>query len=211
MTLITGIANATLAYQSARGVSRAKFRVKQIDLEYGVNGDSSVARRWSAFYPRRRNIGTFAITFDFVGWAEYDAGMNWFKGYADTVLSNRLASAMRINIPARNFSRLGVPVDGISFGDHTASMVFSPKIGFITIANPLDVKKPLKAAGISRNEFRQGQTSTTWFYPGSSANRPGQLDAALYGLANGLVDVAEAVSGPQPPVSDGSDLEGRLS
>lgn len=177
-------ANARLSY-SLRGSHIAKLRCRQLTHSYGVQGAESHAKRFRAFYPFQRVQGNFSMVFEFIHHDEYKRAMDWFRDYIEAVIEQRNPSYMQVQLDARNFLRLGYPTTGVTFGDHTGSMVFAPTISFISVADPRDSKSGIKSLNqsASRDSLPQGQTSTNWFYPTSRFNQPGAMAAYIYNAA----------------------------
>lgn len=205
--------NATLSYQ-LRGTSTARLRCKQLSISYGINAEESHAKNTRAFYPHLRVQGTFALTFDFVHWPEYTEAMTWFRRYINALMTSRTPSPMVVTLNARKFVRLGVPTTGISFGDHVGSMVFSPTITFISVADPRDSRSStLSAKSASHATLPAGnQTSTNWFYPDSKLNHPGALQQYVYDqaqlkAAQQAADLQDLLN-PPPATGEGTSGSG---
>lgn len=196
--------NCTMTYLLGDQTNVARLRCKKVEISYAVNSEESHARENRAFYPHRRSQGSFDLTFDFIHWGEFNSAMNWFRSYAYSILGAGAASGIQVAVPWRKFTRIGVPTKGMAFGDHTASMVFSPTISFVSIANPADKLNQNLSARPSSTVERKGQLSTTWFYPDSQMSRPGQVQKALYDQAaliavSILEEINDTILGPPPP------------
>lgn len=94
---------------------------------------------------------------------------------------------MSVSLPARAFTRRGIPTTGITFGDHTGSNVFSPTIGFVSVNDPNDPSTAVLSTAAARHEISLVDThgadplAVNFFYPDSAVNHPGKLDESLYG------------------------------
>lgn len=185
-------ANTTLSYM-VNGVSNtAALRCPRITINYGLNADESHARRVRAFYPHRRSQGGFALTFDCKGFREYRDAMSWFQDYSNAVLDPNVVVPypVRVTLKARDFDRWGIPTTGMEFGDHTASMVFSPMITFISVADPTDPSANILRLIDSKEGNAQdsvtsevkGSMSSMYFYPDSMVNTPGKIEDYLYSI-----------------------------
>lgn len=183
MTSLTlSSANTRLSYSLA-GSHIAKLRCNRLITSYGVQADETHARKRRAYYPYQRVQGSFAMSFEFIGWDEYNRGMLWFKRYIEDVLAEKKPSYMMVQMDSRKFVRLGYPTTGPQFGDRTASMVFTPTIVFVSVADPRDPNSRIKSLnrGVSHSDLpTAGSTSANWFYPESRLQHPGQLDSYLH-------------------------------
>lgn len=187
--------NARLAYKLS-GAHVAQLRCPQLVTSFGLNAEESQAKRVRAFYPHLRVQGTFAMRFDFINWAEFNQGMAWFRAYINSLIDARNPSPMVVRLDDRDFVRLGIPTTGVSFGDHTASMVFSPTITFVSVADPRDKKTSIiKTSQASDFSLPTGDPQAAdWFYPDSLLSHPGQLQNYLYDRAvDGAADQAAAI------------------
>jgi hypothetical protein len=175
-------ANARLSY-NLRGAHVAKLRGTQLAVSYGVTAEETHAKRERAFYPHQRVQGTFMLRFDCIHWRESNLVNSWFRNYIEAVIDQQNPSYMQVQLDNRNFLRLAYPTTGVVFGDHKASMVFSPTITFISVADPRDPRSGIQSLNktVSRATLPPGnQVSTNWFYPTSRLNSPGVLQGYLY-------------------------------
>lgn len=201
--------NARLVYTQG-GSHIAQMRCSRLSLTYGVNATESHARRTRAFYPYLRIQGGFALTLDFIGWREYDAGMAWFLQYAADMLNAKNPSPMMVRVDSRNFVRLGIPTTGIGFGDHVGAMVFSPTIMFLSVNDPRDAKTNLlKTSSASQSDLGNDKAldqvkapTAEWFYPESKLNLPGSSQKFLYDAA--AAAAADAAAGVQAVIDPGT-------
>ena len=186
-----GSSNIALSY-THQGVSyQAALRCVKLGISYGLNSEESHSRQTKAFYPHRRHQGTFTASFAHMHWSEYNDAMSWFTQFAVNALamaSNDPAIYIDVWMPSRDFSRKGIPTTGMTFGDHTASMVFNPAITFISAQDRSD-----QSAGIlSTSQVSAFSAApadpfpTAYFYPSSAVNQPGQLNESLYNSAGDL-------------------------
>lgn len=175
-------ANSTFSYA---GGNSAQLKVSQVGFTYGVDSTESHAREHRAFYPHRRNQGQFTVTIDNNQWAEFQAAMQWFKGYATAALdldSSTVPPPMLVSVPSRNFLRYGIPIQGMSFGDFIGSMVFSPQLTFVSVSDPNDPSTAI----LSTSQVSGTDTASftgdvgNYFYPDSRASNPGALATYLY-------------------------------
>jgi hypothetical protein len=137
--------NATLSYPW-EGKRRA-YRVRCISITHGMQMiyTESQSRTKRAMYPMKRVPAQFSITAALVGYNEHRAFSNWMTSWAAYAISPDLRTAfpvMTVTVPARNFTRVGVPITGVEWGDHVGSMVWNRQIVFETTGEPWDSKKP---------------------------------------------------------------------
>lgn len=183
-----GGANIGLSYRYSSEYHQALLRCTKLAISYGLNAEESHARQFRAFYPHRRHQGNFTVTLACLGWQQYHAAMSWFTNFARNALSgdDRKYSGiyMLIELPSRGFSRYGIPVSGMGFGDHTASMVFAPTINFVSVKDNNDRNI---GAIVGKKGYSQWSTegidpyAVRFFYPGSEVESPGSFDENLYG------------------------------
>jgi hypothetical protein len=203
-------ANTRISY-NLDGSHIAKLRCKQLAISYSVQADETHSRQNRAFYPYQRVQGGFAMTFEFMGWPEYAEGMNWFRHYIAAMLARKTPSHMLVQMDSRNFVRLGYPTTGTAFGDHTASMVFSPTIVFVSVADPRDPRSAIKSLNreASRSDLSAaGTKQADWFYPESRLQHPGALDQYLHDqqqeeAAAKAAAVQDAAAGVLTPIING--------
>lgn len=194
MTLAFSGDNTFLTYRvQGRNRRSSQMRCSRLSTDYSQVSEESHARQYRALYPHLRIQGTFALTFDFIHYTEFNAGMDWFRDYFYALLNALDPSPMLVSVDARDFLRLGIPVKGPAFGDHTASMTFSPTITFISVADPRDPKNSVYAGDSSSAVLpRSNPVAAQWFYPGSTLNNPGALQRYLYDQAQEAAAVKAA-------------------
>jgi hypothetical protein len=177
----------------------ADLRCSELDFTYTVNSTESHAREHRAFYPHRRSQGSFSLTIDNNQWEEFQSVIAWFRNYATNALNlnNLTPPPMTVSMPSRNFLRLGIPTTGMSFGDYVGSMVFSPKIVFVSVSDPGDPSTGIldssQVSGTDTSLFSGADTSL-YFYPDSMASSPGVLTKYLYDQATASLPSAATVS-----------------
>jgi hypothetical protein len=204
-----GGANVSLSYSHKNVDYGATLRCVRLATVYQLNAEESHARQYNAFYPHRRNQGRFSLTLACLGWREYGEAMAWFTHFARQSLAMSVVDpAMYIDValPARDFSRKGIPVSGIGFGDHTASMVFSPTIEFVAARDNYDPSQANAQTKINKFASRVDQDgidgfAVKFFYPWSAVMTPGSLAENLYGPTGEVppltsTDAQQVVNGP---------------
>jgi hypothetical protein len=173
--------NGVLSYRTSAGFYSAAVRIKTLSYNYGVTSDESHARDERAFYPHRRIQGEFSVTIDCLGYKEYRQLMVWLKVYANLLLdpSSPSTTLMDVQLPARNFHKIGALTTGIDDHDQVGSMVFSPELVFVSISDPNDSAISLvKTSQVSQFKAPQIDANASLaFYPVSVAS---YKDTLLY-------------------------------
>jgi hypothetical protein len=151
--------NCTLVY-SAGGKAHV-FQAWGIAYSHGfeLTATESVSRRQRAYYPRRVNPTQFTVTLALKAntqvdrndrpiafSSEYDRWGVFMAGYFNYMLElgrqegsapTQFPGMMQVTMAGRNFSRYGIPLN-TSFGDHLASIFYTPTIMFETAIDPYD-------------------------------------------------------------------------
>lgn len=200
---LTSGTNATLSYSNPGSQSSAdnslKCRVRTLSHSFEVVATESHARIHRAFYPHQRAVGRFALMMELKGYVEYAAFMDFMKSYMNTFLTvSRFA--MLAEVPVRNFSQWGIPVHGVSFGDHVGSMVFKTTIIFESVHDPNDPVIFTPGSGNVSDTDLAGVTGdqATFFYPFSTGSvDPTKKAETLYNFP-ALPSTVEAVTQPAP-------------
>jgi hypothetical protein len=163
--------NCTLTY--ARSGTTYGFRLRCTGVAYGFSmvAEESQARTRRAYYPHRLAPDPFAIRVQLKGYPEKKVMNDWLASYAVWILDPSLASnavvAMTVTVPSRNFSRRGILVRGVEYGDHVGSMLFEKALTFVTIQDPSDPD----AYTPSRYVFdvnKDVSADVQYFYPSST-------------------------------------------
>lgn len=134
--------NCSLTY--TRGGTTYGFRLRCTGVSYGFSmvAEESQARTRRAYYPHRLSPDPFAVRVQLKGYAEKEQMNRWLASYAAWMLDPSLASSanvtMSVSVPSRNFSRRGVLVRGVEYGDHVASMLYEKALVFVTVQDPAD-------------------------------------------------------------------------
>jgi hypothetical protein len=145
-------------------------------------------------YPHQRAEGPFSVTLDLKHYTEFKLFMDFMRGFMSALMSsqNRPMPLMSVSVPTRNFWRLGVPVSGVSDGDHIGSNLFQPAIVFESVVDPLD---PTVATGYNNvGSFSQFDPN------GSGADSAGQFFYPSAGLTNDPNAQGESIY-DAPPVA----------
>lgn len=158
---------------------------RSVGHSFTVVHTESKARVHRAFYPHQRAEGPFRIGLDIKGYPLYRSFVNYMQSYvfASNYSINR---GMAVWVPAINFWRIGVPIDGISEGDHVGSALFQPVITFESAIDPLD---PLLITGVDGGDrFSQfdvngsaADEAARFFYPAAAlTNDPNAKGENIY-------------------------------
>jgi hypothetical protein len=170
--------NSTFQYTAGSDVSVFNARVSKFGHSFAVIATESHARQHRAMYPHQRAEGPFSVTLELKHYTEFRAFMDFMRSFMSALMAsqNRPMPLMSVSIPTRNFWRLGVPINGVSDGDHIGSNLFQPSISFESVVDPLD---PTVATGYNNvGSFSQ-------FDPGGSgADSAGQFFYPSTGLTN---------------------------
>lgn len=159
--------------------------VRSIGHSFSVVATESKARIHRAFYPHQRAEGPFQVQLELNGYPIFARFMNFMRSYvqASNVSINR---GMSVYVPAVEFWRIGVPVNGISDGDHVGSNVFMPTLVFESAIDPLDPRLITGIDGGDRFSTYDANDSEAdeagrFFYPASSlTNDPNARGESIY-------------------------------
>jgi hypothetical protein len=134
--------NATLTY-TRRGVRQGfKLRCNGITYGFSLIAEESQARTRRAYYPHRLAPDRFAIRLQLKGYAEHKTLSGWLADYMSYILDPSIANAadtmMTVSVPSRNFTRKGVPVSGITYGDKVGKTLWEETVVFESLSDPAD-------------------------------------------------------------------------
>lgn len=161
--------NCTLSYQ--RGGAIRTYSVRAGDISHGVQMISaeSVARTTRAYYPHRTAEQEFSVQILLKDWDERRHFTEWMATYATYALDPDLVQYpfpwMTVDIPVRQFHKLGVPLQGYQWGAHTGQMMFSPQVIFETATSPWQKSIPQVSSVINKWEAFQSDAAIQYFYP----------------------------------------------
>lgn len=192
--------NLTLAY-AADAVNVINAKCTKFGYSFEVVATESHAREHRAMYPHQRSLGRFFAEVKFMNYGEYRTFMNFLRAYAKNWLhppANKPYLASGINVilsrGAYQEVRIGVPVGGITDGDHVGNIGYTSRITFQTISDPLDptmfigndpaVSQPVM--GDDYTEADAADDTTRFFYPFSPGSEDIRVQATdIYGLGGG--------------------------
>jgi hypothetical protein len=172
------------------GTTRA-YRVRAISFAHGLVqvADESHARTMRAYYPHRRSQAQFQVTLLLMGrrqihdHSEYERFNVWLKGYMDFLLDQddqaevALFPRLTVSIPTRGFSRVGIPLGPLQWGEHVGSMLWTQTINFETTREPTD--KDVPRSNFDNNGTDKDRNSR-FFYPGSKTTLNGNQRPDVY-------------------------------
>lgn len=196
---MTGIAstsgpfsNATFSFTTSSATQSFSTRCYGITHGYDVVAAESHARTARAFYPRQRALSQFSLTLLLKGYVDFKAFMDFMRSYISS-FAQASSGSMVVTVPARNFMRYGVPIQGVSDGDHVGAILFQPTLVFEPVYDPLDTQLFTTTANASQVDLGTSQSDEAahFFYPvTASTNDPNATGESLYD--------APAVSIPTP-------------
>jgi hypothetical protein len=160
--------NATLSYPY--GKTTHAYRVRCTTIVYGLElvFDESQGRTMRALYPMKQIPTQFTISAALVGYKEHTSFSDWLSDYALYALNPPAGASfpvMSVSVPSRGFSRSGVPVSGMEWGDHVGSMVWNRAITFETTGEPWDSKKPKYSRYEDPEVSSLAYLENRYFYP----------------------------------------------
>jgi hypothetical protein len=161
--------NCTLSY--ARGSSNNTYKVRVTGFTHGTMmvSEESHARSHRAYYPHRSAPERFGITVILRGQTERRDFMNWLGSYGEYVVDPDRSGidfpAMTVTIPTREFTGVGVPLQGYEWGDHVGAMTFQHQLVFESSVDPGQTDQP-KTSSVDNKwvAFAQDE-AIQYFYP----------------------------------------------
>lgn len=162
--------NCTLSYADGGG-ARHGFRVRVEGVTHAlvqVYAESS-GRNRRVMYPHRMSSGQFTLVLILSGQQERQALSSYLAGFAALLLSPGATapSPMSVDVPSRNFSRSGIPLTGVEWGDHLGQVVFKPQVTFETAVEPLDAD-PDPPVSVVPSVAAVSDGAVQYFYPFST-------------------------------------------
>jgi hypothetical protein len=200
-----GFVNCFFSWGKSGASKVFQTRCRGIAHGFDVIAEESHARQTRAFYPRQVADQGFVVTLELRGYQELQEVMRYLREYVQSFM-NVTKNAMYVVIPARSFTRLGVPVGGIVDGDHVGSNVFLSSIRFESVYDPADPELVSKSHNTSQYSRFDASTSgadpaAKFFYPAAvSTNDPNASGDLLYGsddpgkIGAGIADLLTAKS-----------------
>jgi hypothetical protein len=179
--------NCVLSYSNGGTIN--SFRVWCTGYNWGFEqlGSESSARRFRAFYPRRVAPSKFSVTlalkanttrngggYPVPGTSDYDRFGKFMADYYNYMLELQDSAGsggtsykglMLVNLVGRGWARFGIPISGVSYGDHVGSLLWTPTLVFETALDPLDTQQDIVPAQYN-NPVKESEASK-YFYPWS--------------------------------------------
>lgn len=199
--VIDGVANAncTLSYTTNANAFSFGTKVRGIASGWTVLATESHARLHRAFYPMQKTEGPFQLTMELNGYTEFHKLMSFLMNYVGALLGTAAnpagtpqTSAMTVLADQPdglgNFFQIGIPITGMSEGDHVGSMVFAPTLVFMPVMDPTDptiYTNATGAAGISWEDFTNTDNgdASQFYYPRSAGSLdPTAVSQSLYDI-----------------------------
>lgn len=164
--------NGTMSFVNGSSGGAMFVRIRRIAYAWEVVATESHACRVRAMYPHQRAISRFRVTLEFKGYREYKTFMDFMRNYIEQMFG-ATKRAIYVYSAVRNFQRWGIPVSGITDGDHVGQALFSPTIVFESINDPLDSEvMTLESGNVSRyNMAGSSGDDAKFFYPFSAGSR----------------------------------------
>jgi hypothetical protein len=177
--------NGIFSYTTGSGSHAFRVRVRGIGHGYTVVATESHARVHRAMYPKLKALAPFTVLCECKGYTEFNDLMEFLQGYIYAVpggaaplvnAAHLMAVTADLPAPLGAFHQFGVPINGVSRGDHVGSMRFTPNIVFEAYLDPNDPQifsDQSSGTWISHPEFNEGVATGDayrFFYPTSSGS-----------------------------------------
>jgi hypothetical protein len=162
--------NCTFSYTDESSVLHT-YQVRAGNISYGVQmiSDESAARTQRAYYPHKSALQQFTIRVLLKNWDERTDFVNWLSTYAATALDPDSALQwfpwVQVDIPGRDFSQVGVPLQGYQWGAHTGMMYFPVDVLFESATSPGQNGRPPVSGVINQWSAFASDASIQYFYP----------------------------------------------
>jgi hypothetical protein len=160
--------NCTLAYKKGGTVNAFKAWCTGYTYGFEMIASESSARRFRAYYPTRTAPTRFSVTLALrantatdrngrprPNTSEYDRFGDYMANYYNYMLelqnssgsgSTSYGGLMLVALAGRNWGRFGIPLTGVSYGDHVGSLLWTPTIVFETALDPFEVDNDISIA-----------------------------------------------------------------
>lgn len=204
--------NCTLSYSDGRTLHAYRIRAGRIMHEFEMIAEESQGRRFRAYYPKMTAPTQFGVQALFIGKRERDSFNSYMMRYAeyalDPGLQGRDFPQMTVEVPKRRFTRIGIPLMGVEFGDHLGAMVFSPMLVFATSGEPLDWDQGFRISRVYNDRAASNSPAAEYFYPtgtqlsgGAAPLDPEGLTTLVQAAVNGAAAVVDAADRAQDAVN----------
>jgi hypothetical protein len=178
---IPGAAEGFNGKLSASGYGSRLVRVVGIAQGPTFENQEAEAASRRVLYPLSNDDGDFQLAMAFLTWDEREAFNSWVRGYLLRVTTNqRVSGYMLVQVPARHFSRVGVPVGPLSYGDQVGTLAYPSTVRFIGTIDPTSAVGKTTTAG-SRFVAPSKDSSALAYYPsGTQASGASSLEGTFF-------------------------------
>lgn len=163
--------NCILSYTTGTGrkAINHKYRVRcnTVTSGYTMISTESQSRLQRAYYPHQTAPTQFSLVIDLVGLNELISFTNYLMGYADLMLNQSTTAPIQMSaqVPSRNFSQVGIPIQGFKWGTHVGAMVYTAQLVFETSGTPGDPANKGVISGVTSVLSSLESPSSRYFYP----------------------------------------------
>jgi hypothetical protein len=208
--------NTSLSYQY--GGKTYKFSVRASQVAHGSQlvSDEAQARTRRAYYPHQVTAIPFALTVIIKGYKERVQFSNFLSDYVSRALDPSLSVSnfptMLVTMPNRKFIRWGVPLNGIEWGNHVGSMIWTPTVSFETHVDQSLGQSTTDYRWISYFSMSAQSVSASpeikYFYPSGIQLSGSQVpDVGAFDKVTSIQDIQNIVNGGTAGGSDIGDVD----
>ena len=163
---------------SASGYGERYINVTRIMHGVKFTGTEDGGRNGRVWYPQRQTSGSFGLAVIFSDHRAYEKFVAWVVEYIQHVSNpDGVAVAMRAQVPARKFDKLGVPSDGLTFARSYDEVTHELSLSFVGVADPVSLN------GKNVSKFAKpsvGYDESKYFYPsGTQLSNDDRRTAAI--------------------------------
>jgi hypothetical protein len=164
----------------ASGYGARAIKVETISYGLSIEGSSAKGRFSPVFSLNLVTQPGFSIGLVFSTHGEYQAFFDWISTYGTKAAHNVGSTGpMRVIVPSRRFDQVGIPKEGITFGDEVHSVVYRQNLNFVGTRGHLSPAQIRKT--VSKYIGPTKSNDAPFFYPGGIQLSGAQSDDALYG------------------------------
>lgn len=164
-----------LAYFWVKGYGTKAAWVEALDTGITIEGEESQSRHHTTFYPRDVTGSVFYLSLAFTTHERWASFNDWMKEYGRRLSEGGLGP-MAVVIGARNFRRLGVPVEGFAYGDESVATVRRSIIKFEGTTDPVSPG----GAGTSSEPWLPKDPTVRKFFPTGTQLAASDASSTLY-------------------------------
>lgn len=148
----------------APGYGGRKIKVDMLNFGLTIVGQTDDSRNGRAYYPNFVSSGSFNLNVIFPSWREYVDFGNWMIEYGKRAANSVDSTGpMIVIVPSVNFSKVGMPSTGITFGDYVAAVSYQMSIHFTGARDPITKGSALTSKFI--NVKTTVDPEAPFFYP----------------------------------------------